>query len=124
MDDAVAAVRSLHLGHEPEQAVMLALALNVCADIKHKAIHALALKCEAAADWLTAAAVLKLAATEVEASLQLLFVRAAARVQNAAEPDLYAKQVDTLRKDLGLVQTTDHYEALADKATDSLQVVR
>ncbi|KAF6263074.1 hypothetical protein COO60DRAFT_1672788 [Scenedesmus sp. NREL 46B-D3] len=141
VDDVAGAVSALHLGHEPEQAAMLCLALGelggVGAGLQDRVFAALGSKCEAAGDWEAAAAAVKLLSRDVGHHLQLLVVRAerasrhsrpgraaaaaaaAAEGQGAAAPD--ACQV--LRQRLGLLESSQ-YAALAAATSDPLESTR
>lgn len=88
VNDVVGAIEALHLGHEPEQAAMLALAfrgaVNVPKQLQDRVLLALSASCEAAGDWDAAAAALHLLSHDSEQALQLLVVRSEATAKQRA----------------------------------------
>ncbi|WIA17927.1 hypothetical protein OEZ85_009420 [Tetradesmus obliquus] len=148
VNDVAGAVSALHLGHEPEQAAMLCVALGqldgVDAGLQDRVFAALGSKCEAAGDWEAAAAVTKMLSRDVTHHLQLLVVRAerasrhsrlgsTAAAAAAAADSASSKaagvgedasaMVRGLRQLLGL-QEASHYAAVAAAVSDPLESTR
>ncbi len=84
VDDVAGAVTSLVLGHEPEQATLLALALQAHPDVCARALRALADRCDGAGDVELAAEALRRLPNRGEQAVELLAVRAATAAAAAA----------------------------------------
>jgi hypothetical protein len=119
VNDVNAAVNSLHLGNEPEQAAMMCLAMaqlgHVGPVLQDRVFHRVSVKCESAEDWESAAAALNMLSQDAEQQVQLLMVRAQRGSRGAA--------VDKLRRQLGLKEAGE-YEKMAELMPEPIDSVR